>query len=118
MRNFKELKTWQEAMNLAEMVYLLTLEYHSDERFNLISQSRRCSISIASNIAEGCGYDSDAQLNRFLQIAQGSAFELETQLLLAIKLKIVPPNINFAPVLDKVSHVQKLIYNFQKTIKP
>ena len=117
MRNFKELRLWQEAINLSEMVYLLTLEYNPDERFNLISQSRRCSVSVASNIAEGCGYDSDAQLNRFLQIAQGSAFELETQLLLAIRLKIAPSNADFSPILDKVNHVQKLIYNFQKTLK-
>ena len=117
MRNFKNLKLWEEAMNMAEMVYVITEVYSKDERFNLISQSRRAATSVPSNIAEGCGYDSDAQLNRFLQIAQGSAFELETQLLLAKKLKIIVSEQGFLALMDKINHVQKMIYNFQQAIK-
>lgn len=114
---YKNLKVWQEALNLAISVYQVTSEFPSDERFGLTSQLRRASVSIPSNIAEGCGYDTHPQTNRFMQIAQGSAFEVETQLLIAKSVGLMPENFDFAPVLDKVNHVQRLIFNFKQYLE-
>ena len=76
-------------MNLTEKIYLETSKFPDDERFGLISQMRRSSVSVASNIAEGAGRNSNKEFNQFLGIAQGSAFELETQVLLSKRLKFL-----------------------------
>jgi four helix bundle protein len=83
MQNFKELKVWQKAHRLTLDVYKVTTRFPKDEMFGLTSQMRRSSASIPTNIAEGCGRDSRAELARFLSIAMGSASELEYQLILA-----------------------------------
>jgi len=75
-------------MELAEAVYELTKLFPPDELYGLTSQLRRASVSVASNIAEGRGRGSDGEFRHFLNIAQGSAFEVQTQLLLAARLKI------------------------------
>ncbi len=86
MKNYKKLNVWQEAMDLVEKVYLWSKQLPSDERYGLISQIRRASVSVPANIAEGSASDSDRGLNRYLRISLGSAFELETHLLLVEKL--------------------------------
>ena len=65
--NFRELKIWKEAMNIVKSVYLLTSQLPSDERFGLVSQINRCSVSIPSNIAEGSGRTSNKEFLHFLQ---------------------------------------------------
>ena len=87
-QDFKDLTVWQRAMELAETVYGLTKSFPMDELYGLTSQLRRASVSIASNIAEGRGRGSDGEFKHFLNIAQGSTYEVQTQLLLARKLKI------------------------------
>ena len=89
IRNFRDLVTWQRAMDLAEAVYIATKELPADERFGLISQMRRCAVSIPSNIAEGEGRTSDGDFVRFLKIAHGSLRELETQLELCHRLGFI-----------------------------
>ena len=89
-QDFQELNVWNRAMELTETVYELTKLFPPDERFGLTSQLRRACVSIASNIAEGRGRGSDRDFRHFLNIAQGSTFEVRTQLLLAIRLKIGP----------------------------
>ena len=91
--NFRELEVWKRAMSLAKHVYVVTKQYPSDERFGLVSQSQRAVVSIASNIAEGAGRGTDKDFVHFLYIALGSAFELETQLLLAKDLKYIDDEI-------------------------
>ncbi len=83
MRNFRELQVWQKAHSLALSVYQVTATFPAHELYGLSSQMRRCCVSIPANIAEGCGRGSHAELAHFLQIARGSASELEYQLLLA-----------------------------------
>src|SRR5574341_626478 len=83
MRDFRGLKVWEKAHRLALEIYKATADFPGDERFGLTSQIRRCASSIGANIAEGCGRDSDGDLRRFLEIAMGSASELEYHLLLA-----------------------------------
>ena len=88
MQDFQDLKVWQRAMELAEAVYELTKLFPRDELYGLTSQLRRASVSIASNIAEGRGRGTDGDFRHFLNIAQGSTYEVQTQLLLVQRLKI------------------------------
>jgi len=99
MRDFKKYKVWQLSMQLASTTYSLTKTLPNDERFGLINQMRRCAVSIPSNIAEGCSRESDREFTRFLNIAIGSAFELETQYLLSVNLGLLDENAKYAESL-------------------
>lgn len=81
MHQFKELTVWQKAVDLATDVYRYTKNFPAEEKFGLTSQIRRSVVSISSNIAEGVGRKSKKEFKHFLDIAYGSASELETQLL-------------------------------------
>ena len=89
MRDFRELKVWQKAHALTLEVYRVTAEFPGSELYGLTRQLRRAASSIPSNIAEGCGRGSDADFGRFLQMALGSASELEYQLLLCHDLGLL-----------------------------
>ncbi|NJM94139.1 MAG: four helix bundle protein [Cytophagales bacterium] len=89
MHNFKELKIWQSGIEIAKTIYKLTSHFPQEEKYGLISQIRRCSISIPSNIAEGSGRSSAKDFSHFLSISLSSSFELETQLILASELKFL-----------------------------
>jgi four helix bundle protein len=83
MKDFRSLMVWEKAHTLTLAAYQITTSFPKSELYGLTSQIRRCSSSIPSNIAEGCGRRGNAELHRFLQIASGSGSELEYQLLLA-----------------------------------
>jgi four helix bundle protein len=83
MKSFKELQVWQKAHGLTLAVYGTTRTFPREELFGLTSQMRRSAASIGANIAEGCGRRSDGEMRRFLQIARGSAAEIEYHLPLA-----------------------------------
>jgi four helix bundle protein len=87
-QNYEDLLVWQKAVELAVLVYELTRAFPDDERFGLTSQLRRSAVSIASNIAEGRGRLSQGDFRQFLGIAQGSTYEVLTQLLIAKKLQL------------------------------
>lgn len=89
MNNFKELKIWKDAIDLAVGVYKLTKMFPSDERFGLVSQMNRSAVSISSNIAEGAGRNNKKEFRQFLGIAQGSACELESQLIISQQLDFI-----------------------------
>ena len=89
MRDFRELKVWQKSHQLALEVYKATTVLPKQELYGLTSQIRRSSTSIPTNIAEGCGRSGEAELARFLQIAMGSASELEYQLILTKDLNLL-----------------------------
>jgi four helix bundle protein len=89
MKDYRRLEVWQLAHELTLAIYPLTDRFPKNEMFGLTSQIRRSSASIAANIAEGCGRTGNAELHRFLQIAAGSASELDYHLLLARDLKYV-----------------------------
>ncbi len=86
IKRHHQLSVWKKSMELAEEVYSLSNQLPREEQFGLISQLRRCSVSIPSNIAEGVSRHSDKEFLRFLNIAKGSLAELETQLLLCARL--------------------------------
>jgi len=92
IRSYRDLVAWQRAFALGLTVYSLTKGFPDFERFGLTSQVRRSVVSIASNIAEGYGRGSRQDYLRFLKIARGSLFEVETQLLFAVKLEYMTPS--------------------------
>jgi four helix bundle protein len=86
--NYRELHAWQRGMDLVESVYRMTNDWPSDERFGLISQRRRASVSIPANIAEGQGRSTTGEFLNHLSIAHGSLREGETHLLIAQRLSL------------------------------
>lgn len=111
MRDYRELDVWKESRVLNKMVYEVTKQFPDEEKFGLTGQIRRCSISVASNIAEGCGRNSDPDLLRFLFIARGSLFEVETQLLLAFDLEYLSA-VPFEELQVQITTCKKLLNGF------
>lgn len=108
MRNFRELKVWEKAHQLTLAVYKATKTFPKDELYGLTSQIRRSCSSIPANIAEGCGRKREAEFARFLQIAMGSASELEYHLLLAHDLTFL--NIeDYEPLREEVIKVKRML---------
>ena len=85
---FQDLTVWQRAMEMTVCIYGLSKSFPKDEMYGLTSQLRRAGVSVASNIAEGRGRMTDGEFRQFLGIAQGSTYEVQTQLLVAKQLKI------------------------------
>ena len=116
MHDFKKLQVWQKSRQLVKDIYEVTQDFPKEERYGLTSQIRRCVISVPSNIAEGCGRNTNADTARFLDIAQGSCFELETQIILSYDLnyisKVVVNNL-----WSRIDEVQKMIDGFKKSLK-
>lgn len=91
--SFKDLDVWQKAMNVAEEVYVITLHYPPDERFGLTAETRKTARSVPSNIAEGKNRLSPLEFRHFISIALGSSAELQTQIILAGRLKYINPDV-------------------------
>ncbi|HAQ65248.1 MAG TPA: diversity-generating retroelement protein bAvd family protein [Bacteroidales bacterium] len=83
MRNFRDYDIWKEAITTARSVYLISRLFPSHEKFGLAGQMQRAGVSIGSNIAEGASRSSPKEFIRFLEMSIGSAFELETQMIIA-----------------------------------
>jgi len=116
MHNLKELKIWNKAIDLAVDVYKATSTFPAEEKFGLISQSRRSAVSIPSNIAEGAGRNSDKEFSHFLGIANGSSYELQTQLVISNKLALID-NTLMEGLLSQIDELQKMNYSFQQRLK-
>ena len=115
MNRFKELKVWQKAIDIVVEVYKLTVNFPQNERFGLTSQVQRASVSIPSNIAEGAGRNSQREFYQFLGIANGSSFEIETQLTVAYKLGYISED-HLNSITPKINEVQNMIFKLQKTL--
>lgn len=109
--NFKKLKIWQDSMSLISLNYKLTKTFPDSERYNLINQMNRCSVSIASNIAEGSSKSTDKHFKTFLENSLGSAFEWETQLIVAYNENYLSQE-QFEELEDKILQLQKMIGAF------
>lgn len=112
MHNFEKLIFWQKSIDLAKGIYLLCLQLPADEKFGLISQLKRSVVSIASNIAEGAGRNSNMEFSHFLGIANGSSFELQTQLILTRELGLIP-EADINPLISLINEIQRMLYNFR-----
>ena len=113
MSPYKNLRVWNESMELAKMVYLLTASFPREELYGLSCQMRRCAVSIPSNIAEGYGRGTNAELIHFLYISLGSSNELDTQLELSKRFSYVSDeDYNALDALNKSVNkmIRSLIY--------
>mgnify|MGYP006177146241 FL=1 len=104
--NHKDLDVWKKSMDLVEDIYALSKFFPDDEKFGLTNQIRRASVSVPSNISEGAARKSDKEFIQFLYIALGSLSELETQYLIAVRLKYIIEN---KEIENKINEVKKMI---------
>ena len=111
MRDFRELKVWEKAHRLTLQVYRMTKNFSFDEGFGLTVQLRRAAASVPTNIAEGCGRDSERELARFMSIAAGSASEVEYQLLLACDLNYIQDE-TYRELNQQVNEVKRILNSF------
>jgi four helix bundle protein len=116
MRDFRQLKVWQKAHQLVLGVYKVARQFPKEETYGLSAQIRRASVSIAANIVEGNGRGSDAEMARFLQIALGSACELEYELLLSQDLEYLTAAA-YAPLASDVTETKRMLSIFIKKLK-
>lgn len=115
MHKVEDLKIWQKSILLAKQVYRVVADLPNDEKYGLSSQIKRCAVSIASNIAEGAGRNSNNEFKYFLGIANGSSYELHTQLILTYELNLIEKH-RIDELLDLIIEIQKMNYSFQKTL--
>jgi len=116
MNQFKNLKVWQKALDLVMLTYKLTNKFPDKEKFGLTNQINRCAVSIVSNIAEGAGRNSQKEFNNFLGITLGSTCEIETQFIIANKLKYINDS-ELSEIISLIEEVQKMSSGLQKAIK-
>lgn len=114
MHNFKELKIWQKAKEIAKDVYILCEKLPSSERFGYISQLQRAAISVASNIAEGSGRG-DKEFVRFIDIAISSSYEVENLLLIGIDINYLDKEVTSA-FISEINELQKMMIGFKKSL--
>lgn len=117
MHNFRQLIVWEKAMDLVVELYTATADFPKEEKYGLTSQMRRSVISIASNIAEGAGRNSDKEFCQYLAIAHASSYELETQVLVAERLGLF--NTEVAQGLcNRIVEIQKMSHTLQHKLNP
>lgn len=113
MHDFRQLEVWKKSIQLCKNYYFFSKEFPKDELFGITSQSRRCLYSIPSNIAEGAGRDTNAQFSHFLNIALGSSFEFETQIIIAKECEFFAED-KFQKMLIEIQHIQNMIVKLKK----
>jgi four helix bundle protein len=117
MKDFKDLRVWSKAHELTIALYRITREFPKEELFGLTSQMRRSAASIGANFAEGSARRSDGDLTRFLNIARGSAGELEYHLLLARDLELLPDS-RFQQLAKQVDDIQRMLTALINQVQP
>lgn len=110
-QKYTELDVWKHARALAAYAYELTASFPKSEQFGIISQIRRCVVSVPSNIAEGCGRQYKKETIQFLSIARGSLYELETQLYISKDLSYISED-QLSTCLNKIEALGKLLNGF------
>lgn len=116
MKDFRQLKVWEKSHLLALAIYRATKEFPKEELYGLTSQIRRASMSIPTNIAEGCGRNTDAEFARFLQIAMGSASETEYQLLLSHDLGFLD-KLRYDQLNTDITEIKRMLASLLKTLR-
>ena len=117
MRDFRKYIIWQEALAITNKIYHITESFPAKETYGLSNQLQRAAVSIASNIAEGASRSSSAEFTHFLEIAIGSAFEVETQLTIA-HLRNYLSNEDFQEIVSSLRGEEKRINTFIQALKP
>src|SRR5215467_12400537 len=117
MRNFKELKIWQKGIDIAIKTYQFTDSFPKEDKYAIVQQMTRASVSIPSNIAEGSSRKSEKDYSRFIELSIGSTFELETQILIAEKLNKGNQQL-LQELKIEVKDEQKMLTGFQQKLNP
>ena len=117
MRNFKELKIWQKGIDIAIRTYRLADTFPKEDKFSLVQQMTKASVSIPSNIAEGSSRKSERDYSRFIEVSLGSAFELETQIIIAEKLHKGDQQL-LQELKTEITDEQKMLTGFQQKLYP
>ncbi len=117
MRDFRRLDVWKKAHELTLGIYRLTLSFPSSEKFGLVSQLQRAAASIGANLAEGCGRETDADYRRFVQIASGSACEVEYHLLLAHDLGLIDADTH-TRLNESANEVKRMLTGLARFLSP
>ncbi|MBT3538730.1 four helix bundle protein [Candidatus Parcubacteria bacterium] len=115
METYKDLIVWQKSINLIKEVYLLTSTFPNEEKFGLVSQMRRCSVSIASNIAEGYARKNKKENAQFVNISFGSATELETQIIISKQLEFITTN-QCSKLDSLLDEVLRMLYRYRESL--
>jgi four helix bundle protein len=115
VQTYRDLIVWQKAMDLVVEVYKATESLPSDERFGLTNQLRRAAVSIPSNIAEGFGRGSQNEFQRFLSIARGSLFEVETQVQIAYRLSFLSEHEQIV-LMRRADEVGRILRGLSKSV--
>jgi four helix bundle protein len=116
MQDFTQLKVWQKAHSFTVNLYKMTADFPSEEKFGLTNQIRRASVSVESNLAEGCGRNGDKEFSRFVDLAQGSAYEVRCQLFIARDLGYLSVD-KFDLLMSKIDEISRMMITFQKKLK-
>jgi four helix bundle protein len=109
--HFKSLKVWQVGMDLVVSVYAITKEYPKEERYGLVSQINRSVVSVPSNIAEGSGRNTDKYFSKYLTQSLGSLYELETQIIVSLRLNFISEN-KFEEIMKVINELKKMLIGF------
>jgi len=115
MHRFKELAIWKLSRDFCSDIYEVTTTFPETEKFGIINQLRRASISVPSNIAKGCSRKSNKDFSRFLEIAMGSMYELETQLLISNDLGFITKE-KAQELIKKLNGIIKMTSKFKSTL--
>jgi four helix bundle protein len=113
--NFRKLNIWKEGISLARETYSTTKAFPKSEVYGLSSQMQRCAVSVPSNIAEGTAKSTDKHFKQYLETALGSAFELETQLIIAFEIEYVSEE-TFKHLEKKIQSIQGMITRFMESL--
>ena len=116
IQSYRDLRVWQEAVNLAESCYRLTKTFPKEELYRMTTQIRRASVSIAANIAEGYGRKTRGEYIQFLYIAQGSLKELETHWLISQRVELASPQ-SVNPILNQCESVGRLLLTLIRSLE-
>ena len=115
IHKFRDLFVWQKSIAFVKEIYRITTKYPKSELFSLTSQVQRAAVSMPANIAEGCGRNSNKELSRFIDIAIGSAFELETLLQISFELNYIE-ELEYNTLMKDLYEIQKMMYGLQQTL--
>jgi len=115
MHNFKELKIWQKAIDVCVDVYKATVNFPKDELFGLNAQMKRSAVSVAANISEGAGRNSDKEFVHFLGVANGSSYELQTHIVIACRVSLLNEELA-EDLLSQIDEIQKMNRGLQQTL--
>lgn len=116
MRDFRKLEIWVDAVRFAGIIYKTTSDFPNQEKYGMVSQMNRAVVSIASNISEGCSRRTNIEFSRFLDMAMGSAFELETQIEISKQVTLISDS-DYEILITQLHSIQKRINAYRNKLK-